>query len=102
MTLIEMLLFIAMIALGVCLAKALYPIGEFWLAVPGFIVGMLLIPSLFFVHHRYRRWAYLGDKLMPDCSCGGEEYKYEKTEEEYHLLCQRCRTRYEKRKDEVS
>lgn len=39
---------------------------------------------------------------MPECSCGNSAFKYEKVGEEYHLLCTGCRTRYEKRRDEVS
>lgn len=102
MNLIELLFFLAMLALGACLAKALYPVGGAWLAVPGFIAGVLLIPSLFFAYNRYRRWAYLGDKWMPDCSCGGSEYELEKFGEEYRWVCQQCRANYEKRGEEVS
>ncbi len=102
MNLIELLLFLAMIAIGGALAWVLYPVGGLWLAVPGFLVGLLLIPSIFFTYHCYRTWAYRRDHPMPDCSCGSREYKYEKVSEEYHLLCQRCKTRYERRHDEVS
>jgi hypothetical protein len=102
MTLIELLVPILMIALGACAAKALYPMGGLWLAIPGFLAGILLIPLIGFIHNRYRRWAYLGDKWMPECSCGSSEYKYERVGEEYHLLCQQCRKRYEKRREQVS
>src|ERR1051326_1348618 len=91
-----------MIAIGTCLAMALYPVGGIWLAVLGFIAGVLLIPSLFFAHNRYRRWAYLGDKWMPGCSCGNAEYKYEKIGKEYRYVCQQCGANYEKRGDAVS
>jgi hypothetical protein len=101
MTLIELLVFILMITLGTSAAKALYPMGGFWLAVPGFIAGVFLIPSIGFIHNRYRRWAYLGDKWMPECSCGSSNYKYERVGDEYHLLCQQCKKRYEKRREQV-
>ncbi len=101
MTLIELIIFIAMIATGTFLARAIYPIGGLWLAVPGFIAGVALIPSMFFAHDRYRRWIYRGDKWMPECSCGNSVFKYEKIGDEYHLLCRRCKTRYEKHRGEV-
>src|SRR5882724_1201611 len=37
-----------------------------------------------------------------ECSCGSSAFRYEKVGEKYHLLCQGCRTRYEKRREEVS
>jgi hypothetical protein len=92
----------AMIALGALVGWAVYPLGWLWLAVPGFVLGVLVIPSILFAHQRYRKWAYVGDHYMPDCSCGSGEYFYEKVGEEFHLLCQGCKTRYEKRLDEVS
>lgn len=101
MTLIELLYFVAMIAIGIFFGKAMYPIGGFWLATPGFIAGVLLIPFLTFAYDRYRRWAYLGDKPMPDCSCGSTEYVYENIEGKYPLVCQQCRAIYEKRRDQV-
>ena len=102
MTLFDLIFFVTMILIGVGLAKVLYPIGGFWLGIPGFVAGVLLIPSMFFAYNRYRRWAYLGDKWMPDCSCGSAKYKVEKVGEEYHHVCQGCRTSYEKCRDQVS
>jgi hypothetical protein len=102
MNLFELLFFVVSIAIGICLARALYPIGGIWLSVPGFIAGALFIPSLFFAYLRYRRWAYLGDKWMPDCSCGSAEYKYERIEEQYRLICQQCGASYEKHGNKVS
>ncbi len=50
---------------------------------------------------RYRRWIYLGDKEMPDCSCGSSDFRYHNVGADYYLLCQKCNTRYEKRRDSV-
>jgi hypothetical protein len=38
---------------------------------------------------------------MPTCSCGSEDYKYEQMGADYHLVCQQCRTAYDKRRDDV-
>jgi hypothetical protein len=100
-TLITMLIFILMTTIGYWCAKLLYPIGGEWLALAGAIGGFLGIPLCFAGHGMYRRWAYLGDKHMPDCSCGGTEFKVEKLEGDYYLLCQKCRRRYEKQNDRV-
>lgn len=100
-TLIELLFFLVMIALGFGLAKASYAVGGMWLAVPSFIIGVALIPFALFLHVRYRKWAYVGDKFLPPCRCGSDKLKYEKVGTEYHLLCQNCRTRYERQRDEV-
>jgi len=69
-TLIELIVLLAMISIGALLARALYPIGGLWLSILRFIAGVALIPSIFLAHNRYRRWAYRGDKWMPECSCG--------------------------------
>jgi len=101
MTLIELIFFIVMIALGVWSATVLYPIGGLWLAIPGFAFGFLFIPGIWYGHAKYREWAYLGDKDMPDCLCGDAEFRYVKVGEESQLLCQQCRTRYERRRDQT-
>ena len=101
MTLIELLFFVVMISIGVTLAKWLYPVGGFWLAVPGFILGVLLIPALLLAHEKYRKWAYLGDKWMPPCTCGNEDYKVEKRNDDFYTVCQRCGAMYDKRKSQV-
>jgi hypothetical protein len=98
MTLIELLTLLLMLGIGVGAAHALFPVGGLPLAIPGFIAGVALIPLTAFAYDRYRKWAYLGDKWMPDCSCGSADFKYERVGAEHHLLCQRCRTRYEVRR----
>jgi hypothetical protein len=98
---IELLFFVAMTAIGTVSARALYQVGGTWLAIPGFLAGFALIPSMFLARGRYRRWAYRGDKWMPECSCGSSAFKYQKIGLDYHLLCQGCATRYEKRRGEV-
>src|SRR5689334_11931854 len=90
-----------MIAIGTVAARALYPVGGLCLALPGFTAGFALIPSVFLAYRRYRGCAYLGDRLMPECLCGGSEFRYQEVGSEYHLLCQGCTRRYEKRRDEV-
>jgi len=102
MTLIELFVFIVMISLGYNSAKLFYHIGGLWLAIPGFIAGVALIPFSLFLYDRYRKWAYRGDAWMPDCSCGSSKFKFEKVGTEYHLLCQGCRMRYQKRRNDVS
>ena len=101
MSLVELLIFMIMIALGLAGAKVAYPIGGLWLAVPGFVFGFLIIPAAMLAHERYREWAYLGDQWMPDCLCGLAEFKYEKVGEELHMLCRHCLRRFEKRGDQV-
>jgi hypothetical protein len=82
------------------LGRTLYPHGML-LAILGFILGVSIIPAIFVGYFRYRRWAYCGDKSMPECSCGSSVFKHLKVGAEYHLLCQQCKTRYEQRRDEV-
>src|SRR2546430_1982562 len=101
MNIIEVVFFILMLGIGWLLAKAIYPIGGFWFAVGGFVVGFVTIPMILFAYGRYRRWAYRGDKFTPDCSCGSSEFKYKKVGREYHLLCQQCKTRCERRPDAI-
>src|SRR5262249_41421203 len=100
MSLIELLVFLAMIALGVLLARTLYPHG-IRLAIFGFLGGVAFIPCIITAYFRYRRWLYVGDEDMPDCFCGNSTFRYEKVGAEYHLLCQQCRTRYEQRRGDV-
>jgi hypothetical protein len=100
MSAIELLAFVAMIALGVLLGRAMYPQGILP-AILGFVVGVAIIPSIVKSYFTYRRWLYVGDKSMPDCLCGTSVFKYEKVGAEYHLLCQHCKTRYEKRLGDV-
>ena len=102
MTLIEATFFAVMCVLGWAAARLVHPIGGFWLSIPGFFAGFLLIPGLGYAYGRYRKWLYRGDADMPACSCGSTKFKYEKVGDEYHLLCQGCKTRYEKRPYEVS
>ncbi len=97
----ELITFLLMIGLGIALANVLYSVSGFWLALLGFVAGALLIPAIIFAHGRYRKWAYMGDKWMPECRCGSATYKYEKLEGKFRLVCQHCRTSYEKRKGEV-
>jgi hypothetical protein len=100
MSLIELLVFFAMIALGTLLARALYPHGVLP-AILGFVGGVALIPGTIKAYFEYRRWLYVGDQSMPDCLCGSSVFKYEKIGTEYRLLCQGCKTRYEQRRGEV-
>ena len=100
MTLIELLVFVAEVALGVLLAKTLYSNAGLWGAVCGFLAGVAVIPSIIFVYLKYRRFAYPGHERMPVCTCGGS-LRYEKVGKERHLLCQQCKTRYERRRAEV-
>jgi hypothetical protein len=100
-TLIELIVFVAMIALGFLLGRAMYHLGGLWLGTAGFVVGVALVPSAFFVYLKCRHWAYRGDAVMPDCSCGGSAFRVQKVGDEYHLLCQQCKTRYEKNDSEV-
>ncbi len=95
MTLIELLFLAAMIALGVLFAKAMYPLGILP-AVFGFALGVAIIPSLWLAYDRYKRWLYVGAKGMPDCTCGSSVFSYERVGTETHLLCQKCRVRYQK------
>jgi hypothetical protein len=102
MTLIELIIFIILLAIGGFSAWFLRPIGGWWLAIAGFIAGVMLIPGLFFAYDRYRVWAYSGDESMPPCSCGSKEFKVEFVgENEFHEVCQTCRRHYDKRKDKV-
>ena len=101
MNLVELLFVCAMFLIGGFLAAILYPRGGIWLAVPGFVFGVMLIPLAFRAYIHYRQWAYVGDKDMPNCLCGSDRYRYEQVGTEYHLLCQGCKTRYEKRRDRV-
>jgi hypothetical protein len=95
-TLIELLSFLVCVSIGAITSIAVYHIGGFWLAIPGFILGFLSIPFLAFSYNRYRKWVYLGDTWMPDCSCGSNKFKYEKIGDEYHLLCQECGAKYKR------
>jgi hypothetical protein len=94
-TLIELLALLAIIGLGIMCGRALYPYGILF-AIFGFVGGAAIIPTIIVAHVRYRRWAYCGDKLMPECLCGGSAFAYRKVGTEYHLLCKECETRYEK------
>jgi hypothetical protein len=100
MTVIELFIFVAMIALGVLFARSMYPHGIL-LAVIGFACGLAVIPAIWFAYLRYRRWLYVGDKWMPDCVCGSSAFKHERVGSELHLLCQKCERRYQKRRDYV-
>jgi hypothetical protein len=100
MTAIELIIFLTMIALGVLLGRAMYPRG-ISLAIIGFVCGVALIPCITLAHERHRRWLYMGDEWMPDCVCGSSEFRYEKVDAEFHLLCQKCKRRYEKRGGDV-
>jgi hypothetical protein len=101
MTLIELIVFVVMISIGVTFSKCAYKVGGFWLAVPGFFLGCLLIPGSILGYERYRKWAYLGDKWMPPCSCGSEEYKPERRNDHFYTICRQCGAVYDKRKNQV-
>ena len=100
MNVFELLFFVAMIALGIGAATFVYPIGGWWLAIPGFVFAFLFLPGILFVEDRYRKRVYQG-KWMPDCLCGGVEFGYEDVGEEVHLLCRQCKTRYEKLRNQT-
>jgi hypothetical protein len=55
MSAIELLVFLAMIALGVLLARALYPHGVLP-AMLGFLAGAAFIPCTTTAYFKYRRW----------------------------------------------
>ena len=102
MTLIELIVFIIMLAIGGFVAGILRPVGGLWLAIPGFIAGVLLIPGLSVGYERYRKWAYRGDEWMPPCSCGSTEFEMVAVaSKDYHTVCQSCRKHYDKHKDKV-
>lgn len=101
MTLIELLVLLLMVAMGVVIARTLYPIAGMFLAIPGFIAGVMLIPAVIFGYVKYRRRTYCGDKPMPECACGSTAFRYEKIGNGNHLLCRGCRTRYQKRRNVV-
>ena len=101
MTLIELTFFVVMILIGIGSSKIFYSLGGYWLGVPGFFFGVLIIPGIMFAHAKYRKWAYLGDKWMPDCKCGSAEFVYEMVAGRVQLFCKKCRTRYQKQKDQV-
>lgn len=100
MTVIELITLMSMIFLGVFFSRLMYPHGVVF-AVIGFACGFGLIPGTWFAYLRYRRWIYVGDKWMPDCVCGSSEFRYERVGSELHLLCQKCKRRYQKRRDQV-
>ena len=102
MTLIELVVFLLMLGIGGKVAAILLPIGGLWLAIAGFVAGTLFLPFLFFLHTEYRKWAYRGDKSMPDCSCGSSDYKYQMFGAEMRVVCQHCGAHYEKKRHEVS
>lgn len=91
-----------MLAIGGWIAGVLYPIGGFWLAIPGFIAGVLLMPGISIAHERYRKWIYCGDDFMPPCSCGSTEFKVEVVgDNDFHEVCQSCHKHYDRCRDKV-
>lgn len=99
-TLIELIILLTMVFSGVLFSRLMYPHGIV-LAVIGFVCGFGWIPGLWFAYVTYRRWLYVGDNWMPDCVCGSSEFRYERIGSELHLLCQKCKRRYQKRRDQV-
>jgi hypothetical protein len=89
-----------MVFLGALFSTLMYPRGIVP-AVIGFVCGFGLVPGIWFVRLKYRRWLYMGDKWMPDCVCGSSEFRYERAGADLRLLCQKCKRRYEKRRDLV-
>ena len=101
MTLFELIFFLINIALGTIAFKWLNNNYGLWLAVPGFFVGLLLIPGMYFAHRYYRKWAYLGDDFMPKCSCGSDNFRAEMVGNDFRSTCQTCRKQYTRQRDEV-
>jgi len=99
LTLIELLAFFTMVGIGTLFAARLYPAGGWWLAVPGFVAGFLLLPGLLSGYIRYRKWAYCGDDLMPPCVCGAREFKAEIDSKNVYEVCLACGKRFEKNRD---
>jgi hypothetical protein len=97
MTLIELIVFIVMLALGGVVARLLYPIGGLWTAIPGFVAGLVLIPGIGLVVELYTRWVYRGDYLFPPCVCGKADF----IADGLNTRCQTCGRVYDKRKDGV-
>ena len=91
-----MLIFLSSIGIGTFAASVSYHIGGFWLGIPGFIIGFLLIPLLGALYGKYRKWAYPGEGAMQQCSCGGNKFKFDRHGGQSYRLCEKCGAKYKK------
>ena len=98
MNLFQVLFFSICIGLGTLLSIAAYHIGGYWLGVPGFIIGYLILPLLAKLYDRHRKRLYPGEHNMPPCSCGSNEFKFkiDQQDRNYYRFCQKCGAKYKK------
>ena len=101
MNIFELIVFIVNIAIGLRLATALHGIGGYWLSIPGFALGAMIIPCFIISWQRYDKWAYPGGDHIPDCECGSSEFDFKQFGEEYRFVCKHCETQYKRRRNKT-
>jgi len=101
MNLFELAIFIVSIVIGMNIARYAHGIAGYWLSVPAFIFGFLIVPGLFAAWQKYMSWAYPGGEHIPDCECGSHEYNFEQLDEEYRFVCRACERQYKRRRNKT-
>jgi hypothetical protein len=106
-TLIELLTFLSFIATGIWTSMVfnrlvgVHTVAGACAGLLGFVLGAAFLPFLGFSYGQYRKWAYFGDKFMPDCSCGNDQFKLERVDGRLIRVCPSCGARYAKQGDQV-